>query len=50
MIGREEGVLSTVVRFVVDHIIPYDVGLERSGLSEDEFQAKIAEIDPNFQR
>jgi predicted transposase/invertase (TIGR01784 family) len=48
-IGEERGMLSTIIRFVVDHLISYDVGLDRSGLSEEEFRAKIAEVDPNFQ-
>jgi hypothetical protein len=61
MIGREEGIqigeergiqrgmLSTIVRFVVRHMVAYEDGLKESGLSEEEFQAKIAEVDPNFQ-
>jgi predicted transposase/invertase (TIGR01784 family) len=48
--GREEGMLNTIVNFVVDHVISFEVGLERSGLSESEFQTKIAEVDPDFRR
>jgi hypothetical protein len=48
-IGEERGILSTLISLVTDHIIPYEVGREKSGLTEEEFRAKIAEVDPNFQ-
>jgi predicted transposase/invertase (TIGR01784 family) len=48
--GREQGMLNTIINFVVRHVVAYDVGLKESGLTEEEFQAKIAEVDPNFQR
>jgi predicted transposase/invertase (TIGR01784 family) len=50
MIGREQGMLDTIINFVLDHTISYEVGREKSGLTDEEFQAKIAEVDPNFQR
>jgi hypothetical protein len=31
-------------------MVAYEDGLKESGLSEEEFRAKIAEVDPNFQR
>jgi flagellar biosynthesis/type III secretory pathway protein FliH len=48
--ARREGALRTIVSFVVRHRISYEDGLQESGLSEEEFQAKILEADPNFQR
>jgi predicted transposase/invertase (TIGR01784 family) len=49
-IGEERGMISTLIGLVMERMIPYDVGREKSGLSEEEFRAKIAEVDPNFQR
>jgi hypothetical protein len=34
----------------VRRLLNYEDGLKESGLSEEEFQAKIAEVDPNFQK
>jgi hypothetical protein len=48
--GRVEGALNTIVNFVVRHRISFEEGLQESGLSEEEFQAKILEADPNFQQ
>jgi predicted transposase/invertase (TIGR01784 family) len=48
--GREEGMLSTIINFVTRHMIAYDEGLKESGLTEEEFRAKIAEANPDFQR
>jgi hypothetical protein len=48
--ARKEGVLRLIVDFVVRHVMSYEDGLQESGLSEEEFQAKILEADPNFQR
>jgi hypothetical protein len=58
MIGREEGIqigeargsLNTIINFVVRHLLDYEDGLKESGLSEEAFRAKIAEVDPNFQK
>jgi hypothetical protein len=49
-IGEERGMLSTLISLVTDRTIPYQIGLERSGLTEEEFRAKLAEVDPDFQR
>jgi hypothetical protein len=53
-IGREEGIeigtLDTIVSFVVRHVVPYEIGLEESGLSDEEFYAKVLEVDPDFQK
>jgi hypothetical protein len=49
-IGEARGVISTIVNFVVRRLLNYEDGLKESGLSEEEFQAKIAEVDPNFQK
>jgi predicted transposase/invertase (TIGR01784 family) len=49
-IGEARGVISTLINLVMERMLPYEVGREKSGLSEEEFRAKIAEIDPNFQR
>jgi predicted transposase/invertase (TIGR01784 family) len=48
--GREEGMLSTILNFVAHHLVSYEDGLRESGLTEEEFRAKLAEVDPNFQR
>jgi hypothetical protein len=50
MTGREEGALNTIVNFVVRHMIPYEIGLEESGLTDEEFRAKVLEADPDFQK
>jgi predicted transposase YdaD len=49
-IGETRGILSTIVNFVVRHLVTYEDGLKESGLTDEEFRAKIAEVDPNFQR
>jgi hypothetical protein len=48
--GIQQGIVSTLINLVMERMLPYEVGREKSGLSEEEFRAKIAEIDPNFQR
>jgi predicted transposase/invertase (TIGR01784 family) len=48
--GMQQGMLSTLIGLVTDHVISYQVGLKRSGLTEKEFRAKLAEVDPDFQR
>jgi predicted transposase/invertase (TIGR01784 family) len=48
--GEKKGALGTLVNLVVRHMLSYKDGLRESGLSEEEFQAKIAEVDPNFRR
>jgi predicted transposase YdaD len=48
--GIQQGMLNTLISLVMDHIIPYEVGREKSGLTEEEFWAKIAEVRPDFQR
>jgi predicted transposase/invertase (TIGR01784 family) len=48
--GIQQGILGTLISLVLERMLPYEVGQERSGLSEAEFRAKIAEVDPNFQR
>jgi predicted transposase/invertase (TIGR01784 family) len=49
-IGEARGAISTLIDLVMERILPYEVGQERSGLTEEEFRAKIAEVDPNFQK
>jgi hypothetical protein len=49
-IGEARGILGTLINLVVRRLLNYEDGLKESGLSEEEFQAKIAEIDPNFQK
>jgi flagellar biosynthesis/type III secretory pathway protein FliH len=48
--GIQQGILGTLISLVLERMLPYEVGQERSGLSEAEFRAKIAEVDPHFQR
>jgi predicted transposase/invertase (TIGR01784 family) len=48
--GIQRGSLNTIINFVVRHLLDYEDGLRESGLTKEEFQAKIAEADPNFQR
>jgi predicted transposase/invertase (TIGR01784 family) len=48
--GIQRGSLNTIINFVVRHLLDYEDGLRESGLTKEEFQAKIAETDPNFQR
>jgi flagellar biosynthesis/type III secretory pathway protein FliH len=48
--GIQQGVLGTLVSLVTERMLPYEVGRERSGLTDEEFRAKIAEVDPDFQK
>jgi predicted transposase/invertase (TIGR01784 family) len=49
-IGEARGIISTLINLVMDRTLPYEIGREKSGLSDEEFQARIAEVDPNFQK
>jgi hypothetical protein len=49
-IGEARGILDTLIDLVMERALPYEVGRQKSGLTDEEFQAKIAEVDPNFQK
>jgi predicted transposase/invertase (TIGR01784 family) len=48
--GIQQGIINTIVSFVARHLVAYEDGLRESGLTEEEFRAKIAEVDPDFQK
>jgi hypothetical protein len=35
---------------VAHHLASYEDGLRESGLTEEEFRAKLTEVNPDFQR